>query len=95
MAQKPVVCLLLLPSPVPSSTATPPVLRLPESYTPTPDPYANLKRYCGRALDRLVGYTWWFLTLLGAGSAAAGIFNCLLGLGTWSWWKSSSQTPAT
>jgi hypothetical protein len=88
---KPVVCLLLLPSPIAPSTKPPPVLRLPENCTPSPDRYANLKRYSGRMLDRLVGYTWWLLTLIGAGSAAVGLFNLALGVGAWSWWKSSSR----
>ncbi|KAF8212047.1 skeletal muscle/kidney enriched inositol 5-phosphatase [Mycena galopus ATCC 62051] len=91
---KPIVSLLLLPSPPtpsPSSTAltltTPPTLRLRALYTPTPDPYANLKRYTGRVLDRAIGRVWWLLTLLGAGSTLVGIFNFVLGLGAWGWWS--------
>ncbi|KAG0699660.1 inositol polyphosphate phosphatase [Suillus ampliporus] len=87
---KPVVCLLLLPPPTPTSfpeTCTPPMLRLPSAYMPTPDPYGTLKRYTGRTLDRIVGYIWWLLTLVGAGSAIVGIFNFFLGLAAWRWWK--------
>ncbi|KAJ7940451.1 inositol polyphosphate phosphatase [Mycena leptocephala] len=90
---KPIVSLLLLPAPPTPSpstlpTSAPPVLRLPASYTPTPDPHANLKRYTGRVLDRAIGRVWWLLTLLGAGSAVVGIFNFVLGLGAWGWWRS-------
>ncbi|KAJ7775091.1 inositol polyphosphate phosphatase [Mycena metata] len=87
---KPIVSLLLLPTP-PSTTSpssTPPVLRLPAHYTPTPDPHATRKRYTGRVLDRLVGRVWWLLTVLGAGSALVGMFNFVLGLGAWGWWRS-------
>lgn len=88
--QKPVVSLLLLPPPTSLSspeTCTPPLLRLPSAYTPTPDPRATLKRYIGRTLDRIIGYTWWLLTLVGAGSTIVGIFNFFLGLAAWRWWK--------
>jgi hypothetical protein len=88
--QKPVVSLLLLPPPTSSSspeTCTPPLLRLPSAYTPTPDPRATLKRYTGRTLDRIIGYIWWLLTLVGAGSTVVGIFNFFLGLAAWRWWK--------
>ncbi|KAJ6597068.1 inositol polyphosphate phosphatase [Mycena vulgaris] len=89
---KPIVSLLLLPAP-PSTppSAAPPVLRLPAHYTPTPDPHAARKRYCGRALDRVIGTVWWLLTLLGAGSALVGIFNFVFGLGAWGWWRSSGS----
>lgn len=89
--QKPIVSLLLLPPPPASSTPpanTPPVLRLPAHYSPAPDPHANRKRYTGRVLDRVVGRVWWLFTLLGAGSALVGIFNFVLGLGAWGWWRS-------
>ncbi|KAJ6497029.1 Endonuclease/exonuclease/phosphatase [Mycena vitilis] len=87
---KPIVSLLLLPPPPQSDppAAAPPVLRLPAQYTPVPDPHANLKRYTGRVLDRAVGRVWWFLTLLGAGSLLVGVFNFVLGLGAWGWWRS-------
>ncbi|KAH7912215.1 Endonuclease/exonuclease/phosphatase [Hygrophoropsis aurantiaca] len=90
---KPVLCLLALPPPSTSST-TSPLLRLPTSFNPTPDPYAVLKRYAGRTLDRIIGYTWWILTLVGAGSAAVGIFNFLLSFAAWRWWgKSPAASP--
>ncbi|THH14853.1 hypothetical protein EW146_g5539 [Bondarzewia mesenterica] len=86
---KPIVSLLLLPA-TPSLTSfeTIPRLRLPPNYTPIPDRYAVLKRYTGRALDRMIGFIWWFLVIVGAGNAAVGIGNCLLGIGAWTWWKS-------
>ncbi|KAF9246165.1 Endonuclease/exonuclease/phosphatase [Melanogaster broomeanus] len=92
---KPVVSLLLLPPPPASTSAStpptwessPPLLRLPKSYTPTPDPYALLKKYTGRALDRIIGYTWWFLTTIGAGSAIVGIFNFFFSYAAWKWWS--------
>ncbi|KAJ7097763.1 inositol polyphosphate phosphatase [Mycena belliarum] len=86
---KPIVSLLLLPPPSASTAVTPPLLRLPAYYTPSPDPYAHWKRYSGRVLDRVIGIVWWLLTLLGAGSTLVGIFNFLLGLGAWGWWRSS------
>jgi len=87
---KPVVCLLLLPSPTLSSNSVP-VLHLPITYKPFPDRYAVVKRYFGRSLDRIIGSIWWLLTFLGAGSTVVGIFNTILGLGAWRWWKSSSS----
>lgn len=86
--QKPVVSLLLLPPPV-KTTTTVPVLRLPEGYHPTPDPWTLLKKYSGRALGRVIGYTWWLLYLLGAGSALFGLGNLLLSLGAWRWWRAA------
>ncbi|TFL07423.1 skeletal muscle/kidney enriched inositol 5-phosphatase [Pterulicium gracile] len=61
----------------------------------TPDPYANLKRYSGRTLDRIIGYIWWLLSLIGAGSSIVGIFNCFVSIGAWRWWtlQSPSGTP--
>lgn len=93
--QKPVVCLLLLPAPVtqPASTKTPPLLQLPAGYKPKPSPNAVLNRYSGRILDRMIGYIWWLLTFIGAGNTAVGIFNFFLGIGAWSWWKSSATSP--
>lgn len=84
--------MLLLPLPA-HTTTTVPTLRLPEGYHPTPDPWSTLKRYTGRTLDRLIGYTWWLLTLLGAGSAVLGLGNLVLSLGAWRWWtiRSSAQ----
>ncbi|KAJ7709723.1 Endonuclease/exonuclease/phosphatase [Mycena rosella] len=85
---KPIVSLLLLPTPSTPSAATPPILRLPARYAPAPDPHATRKRYAGRALDRVIGRVWWLFALLGAGSALVGIFNFVLGLGAWGWWRS-------
>lgn len=87
---KPVVCLLQLPPPTASlspETCAPPMLQLPSSYTPTPDPRATLKRYTGRTLDRIIGSIWWLLAVVGAGSAIVGIFNFFLGLAAWRWWR--------
>ncbi|KAJ7724440.1 Endonuclease/exonuclease/phosphatase [Mycena maculata] len=87
---KPIVSLLLLPPPAPSPAATaPPTLRLRAGYAPTPDPHATRKRYTGRVLDRAIGRVWWLFALLGAGNAVVGIFNFVLGLGAWGWWRSS------
>jgi len=90
---KPIVSLLLLPPPQPTSTHLP-LLRLPPGFKHAADPYANLKRYTGRILDRFIGYIWWFLSLIGAGSAIVGTFNFLLGLGAWRWWSSTRSTPS-
>ena len=76
---------------MPSSRSTPPLLKLPPTYTPQLDPRANLKRYAGRVLDRLVGYTWWLFVALGAGSVVVGVFNFFIGFCAWSWWKSPSS----
>ncbi|KAG9318822.1 Endonuclease/exonuclease/phosphatase [Chiua virens] len=94
---KPVVSLLLLPAPQalptasPSTTAeeeppaNPPRLRLPLTYTPIPDPLASIKKYTGRTLDRIVGYTWWLLVVAGAGSTVVGIFNFCCMYASWKW----------
>lgn len=87
---KPIVALLSLPSVSNTSTATPPTLRLPPSYRPTPDPRANLKRYLGRTLDRVVGFTWLVLILIGAGSALLGLAALVGGslfYTFWRWWR--------
>ncbi|KAH6918426.1 skeletal muscle/kidney enriched inositol 5-phosphatase [Coprinopsis sp. MPI-PUGE-AT-0042] len=65
---------------------TTPLLRLPPTFKPTPDPNVTLKKYSGRVLDRLVGTIWWCLTLLGAGSGVVGLFNFAVGLGAFTWW---------
>ncbi|KII88319.1 hypothetical protein PLICRDRAFT_161272 [Plicaturopsis crispa FD-325 SS-3] len=91
---KPIVALLLVPPPSASPSPSIPLLRLPASYTPTPDPHAALKRSTGRAADRTVGYLWWLLTLLGAGSAVIGIFNFMLSLGALGWWRSGAGESA-
>ncbi|KAI6028661.1 inositol polyphosphate phosphatase [Pisolithus orientalis] len=97
---KPVVSMLLLPPPVPATSDDSessetegkiPVLQLPSTYIPTPDPLATLKRYIGRILDRIIGYIWAFFTIIGAGSAVVGIFNLFCGYVAWMWWW---KTPA-
>ncbi|KAG8217853.1 Endonuclease/exonuclease/phosphatase [Butyriboletus roseoflavus] len=100
---KPVVSLLLLPAPntSPSTPAeagplsTPPRLCLPSTYTPTPDPFTIVKKYTGRTLDRIVGYTWWLIIVFGAGSTVVGIFNFLCVYASWKWlgrwWWGSSN----
>ena len=82
--------MLLLPSPA-STPTTVPILRLPEGYHPIPDRWTALKKYSGRTLDRIVGYTWWLLTVLGAGSALFGLGNLLLSLGAWRWWQARAE----
>ncbi|TFY74184.1 hypothetical protein EWM64_g9827 [Hericium alpestre] len=74
---KPIVSLLLLPAPQPRPII--PLLQLPPGFHPRPDPLATLKRYAGRTLDRIVGFCWWFLVVIGAGSAAFGVGNFCLG----------------
>ncbi|KAF5373854.1 hypothetical protein D9758_000676 [Tetrapyrgos nigripes] len=93
---KPIVALLLVPRQKDSSTSNnSPVLRLPAFYSPRPDRRANLKRYVGRTLDRTLGIIWWLLTVIGAGSAAVGLFNFIVGMGAWNWWKSSRYTAVS
>ena len=87
--KKPIVSVLLLPPPAHTTTSVP-VIRLPEGYRPTPDPWANVKKYTGRTLDRIIGYTWWLLTMLGAGSAIFGLGNVFLSLGAYRWWRMRS-----
>ena len=96
LLQKPIVCLLLLPSSKESASpsSTPPIIRLPENYSPAPDGRANLKRYIGRSLDRVVGLFWWLLVFLGAGSSAVGLFNFILSLGAWTLWKAKNGRKA-
>ncbi|TFK42443.1 Endonuclease/exonuclease/phosphatase [Crucibulum laeve] len=92
---KPVVSILLLPPPKQTTPSEKlPVLHLPDDYTPTPDPTANIKRYTGRILDRTIGIFWWLFTLLGAGSGLLGLFNLFVGYGAWAWWRTKpSHTP--
>ena len=90
--QKPIVCLLLLPPTQPRQAVAPtlpPMIQLPSNYKPRPDPYAVIKRYTGRALDRLIGALWCLLALVGAGSSIIGLFNFFVGLGAWVWWKNN------
>ncbi|KZT26393.1 DNase I-like protein [Neolentinus lepideus HHB14362 ss-1] len=88
---KPIISLLLLPAPAPSTpTAPPPTLRLPPSYTPTPDPLATPKRYLGRVLDRVLGIAWLLTIIVGAGSAVLGLGAILGGslfYAFWRWWR--------
>ena len=91
--QKPVVSVLLLPPPAPTTTTTVPVLRLPENFQPTPDSWSVTKRYTGRTLDRLVGYCWWLLTVLGAGSVLLGVGNLFFSIGVWRWWWRARPPP--
>lgn len=86
-AQKPVVALLLLPR-APSSRNYVPLLPLPSGFTPKPDPFAGIKKYTGRVIDRTIGFAWWLLVIIGVGHATVGIGNVIVGFGTWTWWKS-------
>ncbi|KAK2466803.1 hypothetical protein APHAL10511_001061 [Amanita phalloides] len=81
---KPIVCLLHLPAPTLSTT---PTIRLPSSFSPTPDPLALYKRLIGRTLDRSLGIAWWLVNVLGAGSTIIGIFNILIGIGLFTCWR--------
>ncbi|KAF8911067.1 inositol polyphosphate phosphatase [Gymnopilus junonius] len=90
---KPVVALLLLPSRPVDAPSSIPTLHLPDTFKPEPDPYASIKRYTGRALDRIIGIVWWLFTLLGAGSVFIGTFNFLVGLGAWTWWRIKPGNP--
>ncbi|KAI0062298.1 inositol polyphosphate phosphatase [Artomyces pyxidatus] len=92
---KPIVALLLLPPPQPGSPDTIPLLHLPPAYTPKADGFSTLKRYSGRALDRIIGIIWWLLVVMGAGNTAMGVGNFLLGLGAWTWWKTKPVTAST
>ncbi|KAF8637332.1 hypothetical protein AX17_002833 [Amanita inopinata Kibby_2008] len=85
---KPVVCLLLLPASTPAALlSSSPVIRLPTTYSPVPDPLATWKRLAGHTLDRTLGIIWWLVTVLGAGSTAVGILNIFLGVGLYTWWR--------
>ena len=91
--QKPVVSLLLLPSPSTSATLGGiPVLKLPAGFNPAPMPYASLKSAIGRILDRILGYVLSMLTLLGAGSAMIGIGNVVLGMSLLTFWRKNTGT---
>ncbi|KAF4576710.1 Endonuclease/exonuclease/phosphatase superfamily protein [Pleurotus pulmonarius] len=91
---KPIISLLLLPSPVKTNDVSVPVIALPSGYKPTPDPNAFLKKIVGRTLDRAIGLIWWLFTVIGAGSFGVGIFNLILGIGAWKWWRSAPK-PST
>lgn len=84
---KPIVCLLRLPAPISTPPSIPPMIRLPPTFRPTPDPLAPYKRLVGRTLDRVLGINWWLINVLGAGSTAVGIFNILLGAVLLAWWR--------
>ncbi|VDB82923.1 unnamed protein product [Peniophora sp. CBMAI 1063] len=92
---KPVVALLAVPPPAPASSSASPALRLSEGYRPASAPRikAFVQRYAGRTLDRLVGIVWWLFVIIGAGNAALGIGNFVLGLGVgaWAWWRGSPR----
>ena len=97
LSQKPIVALLLLPSP---SRAHPPdnaipLLSLPNYFTPKPVPFASLKKYIGRMLDRIIGFIWSALVFIGAGYTVVGICNFVLGLGAWTWWRSNPGNGST
>ena len=89
-SQKPIVSLLLLPSPthaqLPDNAI--PLLSLPHYFTPKPVPFVSLKKYIGRMLDRIIGFVWSALVLIGAGYTVVGICNFVLGLGAWTWLRS-------
>ena len=85
--QKPVVALLQLPPHSNPAMSVTPLIGLPPTYKPTPDPWAGWKRSVGLTLDRLIGVVWWLLTLLGLGSVFMGLINFLVGIGAWTWWR--------
>jgi hypothetical protein len=96
-SQKPVVSLLLLPSPTrthPPDNAIP-LLSLPHYFTPKPVPFASLKKHIGRMLDRIIGFVWLALVFIGAGYTVVGICNFILGLGAWTWWRSKPGNGST
>ncbi|KAF8275049.1 inositol polyphosphate phosphatase [Lactarius quietus] len=87
---KPIVALLLLPSvpAVPLSGDYVPLLSLPLGFTPKPDPFAGIKKYTGRVIDRIVGFVWWLLVIFGVGHVLVGIGNVTVSFGIYIWWKS-------
>ncbi len=87
-SQKPIVSLLLLPSPTRAQDNAIPLLSLPHYFTPKPVPFASLKKYIGRMLDRIIGFVWSALVFIGAGYTVVGICNFVLGLGAWTWLRS-------
>jgi hypothetical protein len=94
---KPVVALLLVPSPIrahPPDNAIP-LLSLPHYFTPNPVPFASLKKYIGRMLDRIIGFVWFALVFIGAGYTVVGICNFVLGFGAWTWWRSKPGNGST
>ncbi|KAI0281361.1 inositol polyphosphate phosphatase [Russula aff. rugulosa BPL654] len=87
---KPIVSLLLLPSPTRAHTPDNaiPLLSVPHYFTPKPAAFVSLKRCVGRTLDRIIGFAWSALVLIGAGYTVVGICNFVLGLGAWTWLRS-------
>lgn len=71
------------------------MLSLPHYFTPKPDPFAFLKKYIGRMLDRIIGFVWSALVFIGAGYTVVGICNFVLGLGAWTWWRSKPGNGPT
>ncbi|KIJ41245.1 hypothetical protein M422DRAFT_209364 [Sphaerobolus stellatus SS14] len=97
---KPIVALLAIPPPtesesspspsLPPSTSSKAIPYLRNTPDYRPDPRANLKRYVGKGLGRIIGFIWFVFVLLGLGNAAIGISNVVLGMGAWSWWRKSN-----
>ena len=89
-SKKPIVSLLLLPSPTRAHTPDNaiPLLSVPHYFTPKPAAFVSLKRSVGRTLDRIIGFAWSALVLIGAGYTVVGICNFVLGLGAWTWLRS-------
>lgn len=98
---KPVMALLLLPSPPPvllppeagpadsTTSLLPPTRTLTIPHPGTryaPDPRWQLKRWTGKVLGWLIGWPWCLTTLLGAGSVIAGVINLVLGCAVIYWW---------
>jgi len=92
---KPIVSLLLLPSSNLPTTPDIPLLNLSSTSLLKPDRYATLKRYTGRSLDRIIGYIWWMLTLIGAGSTFVGLGNFIIGICMLTFWRSRPNSAPT
>ncbi|KAG8794031.1 hypothetical protein FRC17_008344 [Serendipita sp. 399] len=84
---KPVMALLQIPSPriIEDGLATAPLLSSPPQYTN--DPLWVWKRYIGKVLGWIVGWTWAIFWFVGAGNAVVGVFGSLLGMMGLAWWK--------
>ncbi|KAF8506357.1 inositol polyphosphate phosphatase [Hysterangium stoloniferum] len=91
---KPIVALLIIPPPISpddaaavpiDASASVPLLRHSSQFKP--DAYANLKRYTGKVVGRIIGVIWFVFVLLGFGNAALGVSNVIFGTGALAWWR--------
>jgi len=95
---KPIVALLQIHANPNKSTNSIPSLKRHPLYSqvlPKPDPYYAPKRYLGKFLGWILGWTWFAFVKLGGGfDGRFGVMNFLLGLIAWRWWNQGKSGVA-